>query len=107
GAPQVEGHALPLPESICSIVHPMCDVAATSLLPKRLGRNQVVVTRYSNGSQMFEPQCNVRPKRERRRLTAAMVRDRAEKLLPHPVIGSAPPGHVTLVNIETVLWVAS
>lgn len=36
-----------------------------------------------------------------------MVRDRAERLLPHPVIGSAPPGHVTLVNIETVLWVAS
>jgi hypothetical protein len=40
-------------------------------------------------------------------LTAAMVRDEAEKLLPHPTIGSAPPGHVTLVNIETVLWVAT
>jgi hypothetical protein len=34
-----------------------------------------------------------------------MVRDEAEKLLPHPRIGSAPPGHVTLVNIETILWV--
>jgi autotransporter-associated beta strand protein len=33
------------------------------------------------------------------------VRDEAEKLLPHPVIGSAPPGHVTLVNIDTVLWI--
>jgi autotransporter-associated beta strand protein len=36
-----------------------------------------------------------------------MVRDEAERLLPHPVIGSAPPGHVTLVNTETVLWVAT
>jgi hypothetical protein len=36
-----------------------------------------------------------------------MARDEAEKLLPHPVIGSAPPGHVTLVNIETVLWIAT
>ena len=36
-----------------------------------------------------------------------MVRDEAEKLLPHPVIGSAPPGHATLVNIETVLWIAT
>jgi autotransporter-associated beta strand protein len=36
-----------------------------------------------------------------------MVRDAARRLLPHPSIGSAPPGHVTLVNIETVLWVAT
>lgn len=33
-----------------------------------------------------------------------MARDSAERLLPHPRIGTAPPGHVTLVNIETVLW---
>lgn len=107
GPPQVEGHALPLPKSICSIVHPMCDVAAASLLPKRLGRNQVVVTSYMDGSKAFEPQCNVRSRRARPQLTAAMVRDEAEKLLPHPMIGSAPPGHVTLVNIETVLWLAT
>jgi hypothetical protein len=34
-----------------------------------------------------------------------MARAAAEKLLPHPAIGSAPIGDVTLVNIETVLWV--
>jgi hypothetical protein len=34
-----------------------------------------------------------------------MARDEAEKLVPHPGIGVAPPGGVTLVNIETVLWV--
>jgi hypothetical protein len=34
-----------------------------------------------------------------------MARQAAEKLLPHPAIGTAPAGNVTLVNIETVLWV--
>jgi len=34
-----------------------------------------------------------------------MARAQAEKLLPHPRIGTAPAGNVTLVNIETVLWV--
>jgi hypothetical protein len=33
-----------------------------------------------------------------------MVRERVVRLLPHPAIGVAPPGHVTLVNIETVFW---
>jgi len=34
-----------------------------------------------------------------------MARAEAEKLLPHPQIGTAPAGGVSLVNIETVLWV--
>jgi len=34
-----------------------------------------------------------------------MARAEAEKLLPHPTIGTAPAGGVSLVNIETVLWV--
>ncbi len=36
-----------------------------------------------------------------------MARAEAQKLLPHPAIGTAPTGHATLVNIETVLWVAT
>jgi hypothetical protein len=34
-----------------------------------------------------------------------MARAEAEKLLPHPEVGTAPTGGATLVNIETVLWV--
>jgi hypothetical protein len=38
-------------------------------------------------------------------LTAADVRQEAQKLVPHPGIGIAPPNGTALVNIETVLWV--
>ena len=38
-------------------------------------------------------------------LTGAEVRQEAEKLVPHPAIGVAPPNGTTLVNIETLLWV--
>ena len=38
-------------------------------------------------------------------LTGADVRQEAQRLVPRPAIGSAPPNGTTLVNIETVLWV--
>jgi hypothetical protein len=38
-------------------------------------------------------------------LTAAAVRQEAQRLVPRPAIGSAPPGGITLVNIQTLLWV--
>jgi hypothetical protein len=36
-----------------------------------------------------------------------MVRAHVERLLPHPTIGTAPPGGTSLVNIETVMWAAT
>jgi hypothetical protein len=33
------------------------------------------------------------------------VRQEAQRLVPHPAIGTAPPGGTTLVNIQTLLWV--
>jgi hypothetical protein len=48
--------------------------------------------------------CDI-PKKEVTAVTGEMARQEAEKLLPHPAIGVAPAGGVTLVNIETVLWV--
>lgn len=38
-------------------------------------------------------------------VTGVDVRQEAQKLVPHPTIGTAPPGGTTLVNIETLLWV--
>lgn len=79
--------------------------------PSNLPRNpksttQVTLQRNADGSSTRTgTQCNVVPtKGARAQVTAAMARDEAEKLLPHPTIGTAPTGHATLVNIETVLW---
>jgi hypothetical protein len=38
-------------------------------------------------------------------VTGLMVRQEIERLVPHPAVGVAPPGGVTLVNIQTLLWV--
>jgi hypothetical protein len=66
----------------------------------------VVVTTYPDGRVETNLQCRVR-QTAAPRITATMLRDQAEKLVPHPSIGTAPPGGTTLVNIETVLWVAT
>jgi hypothetical protein len=80
-------------------------VAGVAALPANGARNFVVVTTYPDGRRTYSPECGVTPTRVRPEVTAAMARAQAEKLLPHPSIGTAPAGNVTLVNIETVLWV--
>jgi hypothetical protein len=66
----------------------------------------MVVFTFDDGHVERPIQCDVRPSRSARpQVTGAMARQEAEKLLPHPAIGTAPAGHATLVNIETVLWV--
>ena len=90
---------------MCGAVHPLCDVAAANLLPDPPELNYVVLTIYANGGRVANPQCGVTPGRARPTVTPEMARAEAEKLLPHPQIGTAPAGGVSLVNIETVLWV--
>ncbi|HEV7192710.1 MAG TPA: hypothetical protein VGN35_05825 [Jatrophihabitantaceae bacterium] len=38
-------------------------------------------------------------------ITPAAIRAEAQKRVPHPRVGVAPPGGTTLVNIQTLLWV--
>jgi hypothetical protein len=40
-------------------------------------------------------------------VTAAMARAQAQRLVPHPAIGTAPPGGTSLVNIQTITWLAT
>ena len=107
GSPTLAKRAI-APSQRCSTAWVQCDVESLSLLVKRRVTDLVVVRTFGDGSSLEQVECDV-PVRTRPdpKLTAQMVRDQAEKLLPHPVIGSAPPGRVTLVNIETVLWIAS
>jgi hypothetical protein len=36
-----------------------------------------------------------------------MARAQAQRLVPHPAIGTAPPGGTSLVNIQTITWLAT
>jgi hypothetical protein len=38
-------------------------------------------------------------------VTGTMARQQAQRLVPHPSIGTAPPNGHTLVNIDTILWI--
>jgi hypothetical protein len=104
GPVAVEGRPEVL-QGACAAVHPLCDVSTAAALPTNGAHNFVVVTTNSHGHQTFDPQCGVVPAKGRPRVTPELARAQAEKLLPHPHIGTAPAGGVTLVNIETVLWV--
>jgi hypothetical protein len=103
GAVAVEGRPV-YTAGVCRAVHPACDVTDPDALPDDGARDLVVVTTDPKGRQSLTPRCWVVPANARPRVTAELVRARAEKLLPHPRLGTAPHA-VTLVNIETVLWV--
>lgn len=63
------------------------------------------VAQSADGSQRLMSIVCDAPVGNRPAVTAAAVRAEAQKLVPHPHIGVAPPGGVSLVNIQTLLWV--
>ena len=101
----VEGSFIAMPTAVCGLVHPMCDAATPAALPGNGAHNFVDLITYPNGTQTQVPHCAVPPGNARPQVTGDMAKAQAEKLLPHPAIGTAPAGGVSLVNIETVLWV--
>lgn len=107
GPPSLVGHPLAATQSICGLARQFCDVADPTLLPKRRVTDIVVITTFPDGQSAATPVCYVPRRSPNQTPTAAMAREAAQRLLPHPRIGVAPPGGVTLVNIETVLWVAT
>jgi hypothetical protein len=106
GPPTVVGRQEPIGTSMCGSVHLMCNAEVRSLLPLERVVDLLEIDTYPGGRQVRTTHCRVPgPKSARPQVTGAMARQEAEKLLPHPAIGVAPAGGVTLVNIETVLWV--
>jgi hypothetical protein len=92
--------------SQCADVWLQCDAEAPGLPPAAQATDILVLTTYANGVAARDVECHVlKANRPRPQVRGEMARQAAEKLLPHPVIGTAPTGHATLVNIETVLWV--
>lgn len=105
GPPQVVGHPSAMTGAACARVHLVCDVESAALLPAKPSSDLLQILTYANGRRDTTVRCAVGAAMARKpRVTGAMARDEAEKLLPHPLIGTAPVGNVTLVNIETVFW---
>jgi hypothetical protein len=105
GPSKLEGRQVAIGSNRCAEVWLQCDVSQANRATPKDSTDLLVLTTYKNGVTARDVQCNVQPNRAQPQVTAAMARAAAEKLLPHPAIGSAPIGDVTLVNIETVLWV--
>jgi hypothetical protein len=84
----------------------MCNAQAANLLPHKSVTDVLEIDTYPDGHTVSITHCRVPTSKVRSpQVTGDMARQEAEKLLPHPRIGTAPIGPVTLVNIETVLWV--
>jgi hypothetical protein len=96
---------MPITNPNCEVARLYCNVESLGQLPKRVVTDLVVVTTYPDGHVESVPHCWVPSAHHSPVVTGWMVRDSAQRLLPHPAIGSAPPGPVTLVNIETVFWI--
>jgi hypothetical protein len=75
--------------------------------PGNPGKTTMVaeVSQRADGSELLMSiTCDV-PIGNRPAVTGAAIRAQAQKLVPHPRIGVAPPGGATLVNTQTLLWV--
>lgn len=104
GPPTVVGRQEPIASSSCAAVYLMCDAEATTQLPTSPVTDVLEVDTFADGRTVSTTHCRVAPPKVVH-ITGEMARESAERLLPHPGIGMAPAGDVTLVNIETVLWV--
>jgi hypothetical protein len=61
------------------------------------------VTTYPDGTTKIDVNCDVKPATPQ--VTPVLVSQEVQKLVPRPQVGIAPPGGVSLVNIQTLLWV--
>jgi hypothetical protein len=101
----VANHPSTMGYSPCATAHLLCDGEVARRAAMKSLHDIVEIDTSPGGQQTVTNHCHVATRRSSATVTADMARDEAEKLLPHPKIGVAPPGGVTLVNIETVLWV--
>jgi hypothetical protein len=96
-----EGGGLP-GNGACSLVRQVC-----ALGPGQAGDGAAFTTQVAVTGSQVATNCRVdtRPRPAAPVVTARTVRAQVIRLVPRPLIGTAPVGGSTLVQIETVLWV--
>lgn len=104
GPLQVTGRVRGVPGDVCAGVRNVCDVASVALLPSDpMMTTTATVQRNADGSwRLIGTDCTVATSAPQ--VTALAVLREVRRLVPRPGVGIAPPGGVTLVNIQTLLW---
>ncbi|MFN2518707.1 MAG: hypothetical protein ABR604_06620 [Jatrophihabitantaceae bacterium] len=103
GPRQVRG-AVAVPGDVCSQVRSVCGVASAGQLPTDplLTTTGTLQPAPGGGWEQVGLDCSARSAAPQ--VTGLLVMAEVRRLVPHPQIGVAPPGGVTLVNIQTLLW---
>lgn len=105
GPPQLSDRLRPTGNTLCQYLGNTCSVPSAALLPKDPHATTSVTIRQNPDGTWTQIGYNCAATSTAPQLTAQMVRQQVEKLLPRPHLGIAPPGGTTLVNMQTLLWV--
>jgi hypothetical protein len=105
GPPQVSDHLRPAGNTLCQYLGNTCSVPSAALLPKDPHATTTVTIRQNPDGTWTQIGYNCAATSTAPHLTAELIRQQVEKLVPHPHLGIAPPGGSTLVNLQTLLWI--
>lgn len=100
----VRGGVIAVPGDVCSQVRSVCGVASSRQLPTDPFLTTTGTSQPAPGGGWEQVGLDCSARSAAPQVTGVLVMQEVRRLVPHPRIGVAPPGGVTLVNIQTLLW---
>ena len=100
--PRLPGPITPLAGDGCSEIQSLCELGANQTAAPNT-TSTMTQTQQPDGSWVTSGH-NCSTPTAATATPASVAHDQIVRLVPHPGIGSAPPGGATLVNIQTLLW---
>ncbi|MDT4934122.1 MAG: hypothetical protein QOK11_2014, partial [Pseudonocardiales bacterium] len=94
----------PTGNTFCRYLGNTCSVPSAAQLPTDPHATTTVTIRQNPDGTWTQTAYNCAAHSRTPQLTAQLLRQQIQKRVPHPGIGVAPPGGITLVHIQTLLW---
>jgi hypothetical protein len=104
GPPQVSDQLRPTGTTFCRYLGNTCSVPSAAQLPTDPHATTTVTIRQNPDGTWTQTAYSCAARSTTPQLTAQLLRQQIQKRVPHPGIGVAPPGGITLVHIQTLLW---
>jgi hypothetical protein len=104
GPPQVTDQLRPTGTTFCRYLGNTCSVPSAAQLPTDPHATTTVTVRQNPDGTWTQTGYSCAARSQAPQLTAQLLRQQIQKRVPHPTIGVAPPGGITLVHIQTLLW---